>query len=387
MNGRYVPMSVRRLIVSVELEGLNVAEFCRQHGVGRTLFYDLRRRFAEEGEGALELRSRAPQRVANRISAQLEDRIVEWRKQLETQGLDAGPGTIAFHLWGAGIKPPSEATIWRVLSRRGFVLPQPEKAPQHAYRSFAAARANECWQIDATDWQLADGTLVKIINLIDDCTRLLVSAVAVRSCNTETAFSAFCAGAERWDWPARFLSDNAQEFRSGLAAAVRPLGVEAGHSRPYHPQTCGKVERFQQTEKKWLTVQPAADNLDELQTQLDRFTHIYNHQRPHRALGRRIPAQVYADTPKAGPADRPLNQPTTIHRMKVNNGICYIGQRLGISVTAAYTGQTATVIITGANCHVFIAGKLIRQLHLDPTRRIQPIYPRPGQPPKDAKHG
>ncbi len=146
------------------------------------------------------------------------------------------------------------------------------------------------------------------------------------------------------------------------------------------------MERFQQTEKKWLTVQPAAAALDQLQTQLDQFTHIYNHQRPHRALGRRIPAQVYAQTPKAGPADRPLVQPSTIHWVKVNDGICYIGHKLGISVTAAYNGQTAALIITGNNCHVFIAGKLVRQLHLDPTRRIQPIYPRRGQPPKTAKH-
>lgn len=375
-------MSVRRLIVEVEVDGLNVAEFCRQHGVSRWFFYDLRGRFTTEGEEALESRSRIPKTVANRTPVWVEDLIIEHRKELQSKGLDAGPATIAFHLQTRGVEPPSEATIWRVLSRRGFVSPEPSKAPKHANRSFSAERANECWQIDDTPWCLADGTAVEIINLVDDCTRVLTASKAALACNTETAFAAFCDGAHTWGWPARFLSDNAQEFRHGLAAALRPLGIKAGHSRPYHPQTCGKVERLHQTLKKWLAAQPLASTLDELQNQLDQFQNIYNHQRPHRSLGRRFPAQVFAQTPQAGPADRPLGDPTTIHRVKVINGTCSIGQRLIISVGAVHTGQTATIIITGTACHLFIEGNLIRQLTLNPNRRTQPLYNRPGQPPK-----
>ncbi|HKY47478.1 MAG TPA: IS481 family transposase, partial [Acidimicrobiia bacterium] len=103
-------MSVRRVIVEVELDGLNVAEFCRLHGVSRWFFYDLRRRYSARGETALEPGSRAPNRVANRTPQWLEDLIVEQRKSLETAGLDAGPGTIAFHLRSGGVEPPSEAT-------------------------------------------------------------------------------------------------------------------------------------------------------------------------------------------------------------------------------------------------------------------------------------
>ncbi len=76
-------MSVRRLIVEVDLDGLNVAEFCRQHGVSTWLFYQLRRRYPAEGEAALESRSRAPKRVANRTPAWVEDVIVDRRKRLE----------------------------------------------------------------------------------------------------------------------------------------------------------------------------------------------------------------------------------------------------------------------------------------------------------------
>ncbi|MCP3994749.1 MAG: transposase [bacterium] len=378
-------MSVRKLIVSVEMEGLNVSEFCRQHGISRWLFYELRRCFAAEGETALVLRSRAPETVWNRTPAVVEEAIITERKRLETAGLDAGAGSIAFHLptvLEPGVEVPSEATIWRVLTRRGFIVPQPDKAPKHAHRSFTAERANECWQIDDTPWYLADGTEVKIINIIDDCSRVLIRSKAEHHCTTETAFEAFYDGAEQWDWPQRFLSDNAKAFRFGLAEAVAAIGIAASHSRPYHPQTCGKVERFHQTLKKWLAVQPPSATLKELQTQLDRFTHIYNHTRPHRSLGRRIPADIHAATPKSGPANRPLNQPTDIRHLKVrSNGVICISRRYDISLGAAYIGNTVTAIITGLNCHVFHKGQLIRQLTLNPKRRNQPLYDRPGRPP------
>src|SRR3970040_2412854 len=97
---REMPMSVRRLIVEVELDGLNVTEFCRQHGISTWFFYQLRRRYAAEGEAGLEPRSRAPKTVANRTPVWVEDLIVDLRKELNDSGLDAGAATIWSHLAG-----------------------------------------------------------------------------------------------------------------------------------------------------------------------------------------------------------------------------------------------------------------------------------------------
>lgn len=122
-------MSVRRLIVKVDTAELNVTEFCAQHGVTTWFFYDLRRRYAAEGEAALELKSRAPHRVANKTLDEIEDAIVAERKRLTDAGLDAGARSIAFylrHLEGL----PSESTIWRILVARGFIVPEPNKAPK-----------------------------------------------------------------------------------------------------------------------------------------------------------------------------------------------------------------------------------------------------------------
>lgn len=376
-------MSVRRLIVEVDVDGLNVTEFCRQHGVSTWFFYQLRKRFAVEGEAGLEARSRAPRTVSNRTPGWVEDTIVGLRKELDEDGLDAGAATIWSHLSGrlpAGTAVPSEATIWRILGRRGFITPEPKKAPKGAYRTFVAERANECWQLDDITWDLTDGSDAKIITLIDDCTRLCPGLKAVRSATGAAAFDAFSTAAAQWGWPSRFLSDNAKAYKDTLAAAVGSLGVDHRHGRSRHPQTQGKVERFHQTLQKWLNVQPRAATLEQLQTQLDAFCDIYNHQRPHRSVGRKPPGVVYADTPKTGPADRPVGTTTSVHRVTVTNGACYINKTYAVTVGAAHNHHHATVIITGLSCHVFIAGRLIRHLQLDPTRRYQPLYPRPGKP-------
>lgn len=375
-------MSVRRLIVEVDVEGLNVTEFCAQHGVSTWFFYDLRQRHAQEGEAALEPKSRAPNTVANRTPVWVEDLVVEKRKELDGDGWDAGAATIWTYVSDALPEEvvPSEATIWRILTRRGFIIPEPKKAPKHAHRTFAAERANECWQIDDIEHELADGTVVKVITMIDDCTRLCPGLKAAETVNADTAFDAFSTAADECGWPQWFLADNAKVYKISLAKAVGALGVDHRHGRAYHPQTQGKVERFHQTLQKWLRAQPRAASLEELQTQLDTFRDYYNHQRPHRAIRRRTPATVWEQTPKAGPADRPLGVPTSLHRVTVFGGVCYINKQYSIAVGADHNQQAATVIITGTSCHVFIAGRLVRQLQLDPTRRYQPLYDRPGRP-------
>lgn len=375
-------MELRRLIVEVDVDDLNVTEFCAQHGVSTWFFYDLRRRYAAEGEAVLVPKSRAPKTVANRTPDWIEDLVVAKRKELDDGGWDAGAATIWTHLsqsLGAEVVP-SEATMWRILTRRGFITPQPEKAPKHAYRMFVADRANECWQIDDIGYHLADDTKVKVISIIDDCTRMCPGLKAAETVNADTVFAAFSAGADRWGWPARFLADNANVYKISLANAVGVLGVDHRHGRAYHPQTQGKVERFQLTLQKWLQAQPRAATIDELQTQLDGFCDYYNNQRPHRSIGRKPPAAVWEQTPKAGPPDRPLGTPTSIHRVTVHNGVCHINKKYSITIGAAHDSQPATVIITGLSCHIFIAGRLIRHLQLDPTRRHQPLYDRPGRP-------
>ena len=310
------------------------------------------------------------------------------RKELIEDGLDGGPASIRHRLRDLpGV--PSEATIWRILTARGLIVADPAKAPKRSRRRFTAERANECWQLDDTDWVLADGTVVKVLNVVDDHSRLLVASSAMATCTGAATLAVLAVAATVLGWPSRILSDNAQAFRRTVATALAALGVAARHSRPYHPQTQGKVERFHQTLKQWLARQTPAATLDELQAQLDAFRQLYNHHRPHRAIGRRYPGDVWAAAPKSGPADRPLAVATVTYRSTVAAGGAYAGP-YKIAVGTRHNGHQALTVITGAAGHVFIHGRLVRQLTIDPTQRSQPLYTTPGRPPttvrKDPRH-
>jgi transposase InsO family protein len=372
-------MSLRRVIVEVDTDTVNVAGFCREHGISTWFFWDLRRRFAVDGDAALVPRSRAPKRVANKTPVEIEDAIVAKRKELVDASLECGPATIAWHLRDLqGV--PSESTIWRVLKARGFINDDPSKAPKSAGRRFQMDRANESWQLDDTGWDLADGTGAKILNIVDDHSRLLPNSVAMEACTGEQALGAFLDAGAEFGLPERFQSDNAKTFREVLARALAELGIASVHSRPLHPQTNGKVERFHQTLKKHLRGLPRAATIEQLQAQLDHFRHIYNHERPHRSIGRRTPAQAWLDAPKSGPADRPLTAATTITRSIVAGGMAKAANRYQITIGATHNGTEATAVLTGTTCHIFINGRLVRALTIDPTRTHQPLHNRPGRP-------
>jgi transposase InsO family protein len=367
------------LIVECDPASFNVTEFCARHGVSTWFFWDLRRRHRRLGDVVLEPLSRAPHHVANRTSVEVEDVIVTKRKELVDAGLDAGPASIAFYLRDRPDRP-SEATIWRILKARGLVVAEPSKAPKSSGRSWTAERVNECWPLDDTAWSLADGTEVKIINGLDDHSRLLVTSTAVESCTGEAALTALASAATVLGWCERVWTDNAQAFRHTLANALAHLGVTASHTRPYSPRSNGKIERFHQTLKRWLAAQPPPATIEELQIQLDCFRHFYNHHRPHRALGRRTPAEVWASAPKSGPSTQPLGTPTTLHYGTVQGGTLQAGGKRVISLGATHNNSHAITVITGNACHVFIQGRLVRALQIDPTRRFQPLHNRPGRP-------
>jgi len=368
-----VPVSVRRAIIEADVRELNVTEFCRCHGVSTWFFWDLRRRHAQEGDAVLAPKSRAPRHPVRRTPLDIEETIVIKRKELDDAGLDCGPATIAFHLRDLpGL--PHESTIWRILRARGLIVAQPAKAPGRSRRSFTAERANQCWALDDWSWSLADGTVVQILDVLDDHSRCAMACTAMARCTGAAAFEAIAAAATVVGWPERFWSDNARAFTGTLARALAAVGVAASHTHPYSPPSNGKVERFHQTVAKWLTKQPPAATIAELQAQLDRFRIIYNTQRPHRALGRRFPADVWTAAPKTGPTGRAVTIPTTVHHSTVHAAKAYAGP-YAITIGTVHDGHRAVTVITGIHAHVFIDGHLIRDLTLNPARRTQPLGP------------
>jgi transposase InsO family protein len=371
MAREVAPMDVR-LRAAIASEDLNVAAFCRERGISRQTFYGWRRRYQAEGLDGLEPRSRAPKTSPGRIAADVEEAIVALRKELADLGVDHGPSTIQWHLGRAGRRAPSEATIWRVLVRRGFVVPEPRKRPKASFRRFEATAPNELWQADCIDWTIAAG-MVKILSFLDDHSRVALRVQALAEATSAATWLTFGEATAAWGVPLGQLSDNGLNFSGRLRGfevqferELRAIGVVPKTSRPFHPQTCGKVERFQQTLKKWLRRQPLAGDLPELQVQLDAFVDYYNHHRPHRGVGRVPPAERWAATPPAINLGTVLPSPARATTATVDDtGVVRLGATSARAwVGARWAGRPAQVHADDTHAAVFIDHQLVRALTL-----------------------
>jgi transposase InsO family protein len=393
----------RVIITAVVVEGRTKSEVARDYEVSRYWVQQLVQRYNAEGEAAFTPRSRRPHSSPHAVPAAVEDEIVRLRKELSRHGLDAGADTIRTHL--ARLTPRSEqdppqlpavSTIWRVLVRRGFVTPQPQKRPRSSWHRFAAEQPNERWQADTTHWHLADGTAVEILNILDDHSRLALASVPRRTITGPDVVHAFQEAFLRWGIPASVLTDNGAVFtglprrggRVALEIELGRLGIRFDHSRANHPQTCGKVERFQQTEKKWLAAQPPAKTIAGLQRQLTRFRRYYNEVRPHRAIGRRTPWEAYTARPKATATGPYIDPHWRVRHDKVDKAgtvtLRHNSQMHHIGVGRSFAGTRITLLVDDLHIRIIDrhTGELLRELTLDPTRDFQPRGVPPGPPKK-----
>ena len=387
-------MSLARLVVTAVLvEGRPKAEVARAHGLSRRWVHELVARYQADGDAGLQPRSRRPRSNPRQTPRAVEDEIVALRKDLLDQGLDAGAATIAAHLARRHGTTPATATIWRILTRRGFVTPQPQKRPKASLIRFQADQPNERWQADTTHWHLADGSDVEILNIIDDHSRLAVASHARTTFNAAAVVDTFDDACTRHGLPATVLTDNGAIFTArprgrgqvALERHLTALHISLIHSRAYHPQTCGKVERFHQTLKRWLAAHDPCDSVDQLQTRLDAFVAIYNTQRPHRALDRRTPAEAWHARPRATPTGGIAQPHCRVRRDIVNSGRVTLRHNSRLHHIGLGNAHNGTVVlICVADLHVRVItrdGQLLRDLTLDPSRDYQPRGVKPGPQP------
>jgi transposase InsO family protein len=364
----------------------SVPELARSYGVDASWVYKRLKRYRREGEQGLEPRSRRPHRSPSKIADRFEEEIVELRKELSDLGFDAGAVTIREHLLRRHNQAPSVPTIWRVLRGRGFVTPEPHKRPKSSYHRFQADLPNERWQADMTHWRLADGSTIEILNVIDDHSRLCIASRAYKTVRSADVVRTLHTAALTWGYPATMLTDNGAIFTSfsrggeaAMEAELLSLGVETRHSRPYHPQTCGKVERFHQTLKKYLAKQDPPETKKQLQRQLDLFVRYYNEVRPHRAVGRRTPTEAWNAKGRARPSGPKIDTAGyRVLRAKVDRwGRITIRRQAKlhhVGIGNRFAGARVMVLIAGRRVKVLLPdGTPVRNFTLDPNRDYQRI--------------
>jgi transposase InsO family protein len=369
--------------------GRPIAELARTHDVHRSWLYKLLKRYRLEGPAGLAARSRRPHRSPSRVRDGYEDEIITLRKELLDLGVDAGAETIRYHLQKHHAEVvASVSTIWRVLKVRGFVTPQPQKRPQSSLRRFCADLPNEIWQADVTHIALANGVVFEVLNIVDDHSRLCVASHAFVTTRSSDVVRTFYNAAQRLGFPRSFLTDNGLIFtsqaRHGFAGAFETelagLAIASKHSRPFHPQTCGKVERFHQTLKKYMAEQDGIETRKQLQSALDRFVTYYNDVRPHRAIGRRTPAEAYAAREKALPSAEPmdLSGGRKLRHDRLD-GKGTVTLRINAKMHHIPCGRQfarlrVRVLVEGLDVSVIgVDGQPVRHLTVDPTKDYQPL--------------
>jgi transposase InsO family protein len=401
-TGQPPAMSKARLVITaVTVEKRPVAEVVAAYGVSRSWLYELLARYRLEGDAAFEPRSRRPHTSPDSTAPEIVELVLRLRKHLTETGHDAEPDTLRWHLTQHHDVALSRTTIHRILTRHGAVTPQPRKRPKSSYIRFQAAMPNETWQSDFTHYPLTDTTAfpkgVEIITWLDDCTRYALHVSAHRAITTPIVKASFKQAAGQHGIPASTLTDNGMVYtvrlagigrrggRNGFEQQLHDWHVAQKNSRPNHPTTCGKVERFQQTMKNWLRAQPTQPaTIAELQSLLDQFRTEYNQQRPHRSLPHRAtPAALFTTMPKALPGpSRDTETHDRIRHDRVDKSgtvtLRLAKQLRHIGVGRTHKGTHVLLLVHDLEVRIVnaITGELLHELTIDPSKDYQRRNPK-----------
>ena len=384
-------MSKRRVVIlAVELEGMTQAQAAATYDVSEPTVSRWIARYRHESEAAFEPKSRRPHTSPTKVSDVVNELIVNLRVDLDQRGLDAGPHTIQWHLKQDGHQA-SVSTIRRRLVNAGLITPEPKKRPKSSYIRFEADLPNETWQSDFTHYRLSDGTDTEVLVWLDDPSRFGLRVTAHERVTGDIVVDTFNQTAETHGFPASVLTDNGMVYttrfagfrggRNALETRLVALEIDQKHSRPNHPTTCGKVERFHQTIKKRLTAQqPQPTTIAELQQLIDVFVDEYNHRRPHRSLGRTTPAVAYQRLPKTGPAGTTTGPHYRVRHDRVDKTGAVSLRRAGrihhIGIGRAHKHKAVILLIDDLDIRVIETdtAELLRAFTLNPDIGYQPRF-------------
>jgi transposase InsO family protein len=272
--------------------GANVRELCRRFGISPGTGYKWLER-ARCGE-PLEDRSRRPLHSPSRSSQAVEREVVALRQAHPAWGARK----LAKRLQVLGVEVPAASTVHAILARHGLISAQASEAA-HTWQRFEHAQPNDLWQMDFKGHVALDRERCHPLTILDDHSRY---AVCLQACADErelTVKARLIAAFQRYGLPARMTMDNGSPWGDDSQSYTRlevwlmRHGIRVSHSRPYHPQTQGKDERFHRSLNAEVLQGPPFADLGRAQSAFDRWRWIYNTERPHQALGMEVPASRF----------------------------------------------------------------------------------------------
>jgi transposase InsO family protein len=302
-------MSKKKQFIELALApNSNISSLCVQFGISRKTGYKLIKRHSQEGLNGLEERSRKRLTQPTKTSPEIEKLILS----VKATHPDWGGEKLRKYLSNKGYEfMPTEKTIDRILKRHGLVTAE-ESEKHKAWKRFEHENPNDLWQMDFKGHFATSNERCYPLTLLDDHSRYSIGIKACADQRTYTVKDQLIALFRKYGLPKRMTMDNGSPWgysgdqkHTSLTAWLIQLGIYVSHSRPMHPQTQGKLERFHRTLKLELLNRFQFKNLQEAQEGFDWWRNIYNEERPHGAIDHAVPIERYRrskiDYPEALP--------------------------------------------------------------------------------------
>jgi transposase InsO family protein len=343
-------MDERLRFVARRLEGEQMSHLCREFGISRKTGYKIFDRYKDHGLEGLTDRSRRPVRYANQLPPQIETAIVRLKQDKPHWGARKLRELLIRRLAG-DVRVPAKSTIHAVLDRHGLVKPAIRRRRTNGTPLSPGQAPNDLWCADYKgEFKLGNKTYCYPLTVTDHASRYLLLCEALESTREALAFTAFERLFRERGLPAAIRSDNGVPFASAnslfnlsrLSVWWLRLGIEIERIKPGHPQQNGRHERMHLTLKREATRPPGMNSLQQ-QAKFDAFQIEFNTERPHEAIGMKVPAELYDPSPRPYRGLPELAYPfhdreivvtacgrLCLHRKKINLSTVFAGQTVGI---------------------------------------------------------
>jgi transposase InsO family protein len=359
--------------------GANMSLLCERFEISRPVGYKWLKRYQEHGLEALNDKSRRPLTTPLRTDLEIEQQIVDLRKQYPEWGAKK------LHKLLQGTLPsqhiPSRKTISRILKRNGLISEQRSQQARH-YRRFCYENCNDLWQMDFKGYfPMLNNQLCHPLTILDDHSRFNIGLFACQNEKVTTVQQALIHVFKQYGLPEKILTDNGSpwgttgqtidaglKLYSKLEVWLMLLQVKLIHGRPSHPQTQGKEERFHRTLKAELLQYEAFKNHTHCQQKFNQWRELYNCIRPHEALEMQAPASKYQPSPRSYPDILPKVEYQSSDIIKKVNGRSAINFKgKWFKVGKAFIGQPVAIRPTelDSQFEIFFCNQRIRVINFN----------------------
>ncbi len=333
------------------IDGEPMSDLCREFGISRKTGYKIFNRYKADGAGAFSDRSHRPVRFANQLPPQVESLIVRFKREKPHWGARKIRELLVRRLPG-DVRVPAKSTIHVVLDRHGLVATGRRRRQRANGTPLSlGASPNDLWCVDYKgEFKLGDGRYCYPLTVTDHASRFLLLCEAKESVREDLTLPAFERLFRERGLPSAIRSDNGVPFASPnglfnlskLAVWWLRLGIEIERIKPGHPQQNGRHERMHRTLKAEATRPPGMNFLQQ-QARFDDFVAEFNTERPHQAIGMKLPADLYRSSARIYDGLPDIEYPMhdrdalvtvcgriCMHQKKINISSSLAGQKLGI---------------------------------------------------------